>query len=125
MDAHQLEQAAIRPELFMGKITSRNSLRLRETHVELTSTLDTSEEYGAVTSFCPIPGGRFALSSSSLDWILVWDLGHEAYESTSTHPILIKGFKLPSRPRPGMLHAIPFDGISIIRVVFSIYQPAG
>lgn len=123
MDARQLEQAAIRPELFLGKITSRDSLRLRETRVELTSTSESYEEYGAVTSFCPIPGGRFALSSSSLDWILVWDLGHETREST--HPVLIKGLKLPSRPRPGMLHALPVDGISIIRIVFSVYQPAG
>lgn len=123
MDARQLEHAARRPQLFLAKITSRDSLRLRETRVELTSSSDSSEEYGAVTSFHPIPGGRFALSSSSLDWILVWDLGVEKRESTN--PMLVKGFKLPSKPRPEVIHTLPVDGISIIRIVFSVHRPAG
>lgn len=123
MDARQLEQAALRPHLFLAKITSRDSLRLRVTYVGLTSSPESSEEYGAVTSFYPIPGGRFALSVSSLNWILVWDRGIEAHEST--RPMLIKGFKLPSKPRPGVTHALPVDGISIIRIVFSVHRRAG
>lgn len=74
MGPKQLEQATLRPYLFVSKLCSADSKCIRERVLQFNdSSEDDTGTY--ITCLDVIPGGRFAVTGSTNQFVDIWDLG--------------------------------------------------
>lgn len=124
MESRQLERAALRPYLFMAKISSPASWRLRERRIDFdpeTSCESSQSEDDPITSVKCVPGGRYMVTTSTYYRMTVWDFGPATNENTN--PVLIKEIEFPSEPL--LVHALPVDPISNMRILFVLKELTG
>lgn len=114
MDQGQLEYAALRPYLFMKRISTSDMPYIRETIIRFPSPSQTPQFERILQVLC-LPGGRFALTISTTGWVVAWDLSAIYSKTLIGRPQNISAIKLEGVIAP--LFVVPTQENAKYRVI--------